>query len=74
MMATLLARTKFENKPPLSGSILLDDKIHYYRYFHSCGSLAFLNVRSNSKGNRYHCEKCGLVKKSEVELRELCQA
>lgn len=47
-----------------------------YKYYHKkCGSTAGCNTWYKYKTKRYHhdwyCDKCGKVKRSEIELREV---
>jgi len=68
---SLFSMTLFDNNPPQSGNVIVDGGIvGVYRFYHACGSLACLTAHRNPKSNRYHCEKCGRVKKAEVVLRK----
>ncbi len=60
----------FEQSPFIGGKIEVSNTgVEVFNYYHSCGSTAYINCRQNPKGNRYYCDKCGLVKKSEVTLK-----
>lgn len=42
----------------------------YYWFYHKeCGSPAYKRVHLNSQANRWYCEKCGMVRKADTELR-----
>lgn len=43
--------------------------LHYWFYHKECGSPAYKRVCSNPRANRWYCEKCGMIRKADVETR-----